>query len=136
MKTFACSRLLPAALGTLALSASVTAGGTPAATDIDVGQRAFAACASCHQIGPSARADFGPQLNGVIGRRAGSTPDYKYSVAMKNANFVWDERRLAAFVRHPDAVVPGTKMRFFGIGYDEKTVAALLVYLRSNPASH
>ena len=132
MKTskLVCRGLVLATLAASTLPA-YPAGGAPD----DVGQRAFAACASCHQIGPSARADFGPQLNGVIGRQAGSTPDYKYSLAMKNANFVWDERRLAAFVRHPDDVVPGTKMRFFGIGYDDKTISALLAYLRANPAS-
>jgi len=104
------------------------------ASDLEAGQAAFAACASCHQIGPSARAGFGPQLNGVLGRRAGSTPDFQYSAAMKKADFVWDEKRLAAFIKDPDRTVPGTKMRFWGFGYDDKRIAALMVYLRANPA--
>jgi cytochrome c len=110
-------------------AAAASAAGTP---DLAVGKAAFAACASCHQIGPGARAGFGPQLNGVMGRRAGSTTDFKYSEAMKKADFVWDERLLAAFIDKPDKLVPGTKMRFFGLGYDEKKVAALAAYLRAS----
>ena len=37
----------------------------------DKGRAAFAKCASCHQVGPSARSGFGPHLNGIFGRRAG-----------------------------------------------------------------
>ena len=49
------------------------------AADLANGQRLFALrCASCHAVGPSARAGFGPQLNAVFGRRAGSTPDFRY----------------------------------------------------------
>jgi cytochrome c len=89
-----------------------------------------AACASCHQIGPNERGGFGPQLNGLFGRRAGSTPDFTYSDAMKASGIVWDERTLSAFLRDPDKVVPGTKMRFWGI-HDDRDMAALLAYLRT-----
>lgn len=106
------------------------------AGDIAAGKKAFAACASCHQLGPSARSGFGPQLNGIIGRRAGSTADYAYSPAMKSSNIVWTEATLAAFIKNPERVVPGTKMRFFSLGYDERRIADLLAYLRSVPASN
>jgi cytochrome c len=94
------------------------------------GAALFKTCASCHQVGPSARSGFGPQLNGLFGRRAGSTPDYAYSPAMKHSGIVWDERTLSAFLRDPEKVVPGTRMRFWGIG-DERERKALLDYLRS-----
>jgi cytochrome c len=103
---------------------------TPSGTDAATGERVFKQCASCHQVGVNAHGGFGPQLNGVFGRRAGSTADFAYSDAMKTSGIVWDERSLAAFVRDPDKVVPGTKMRFWGIG-DENQIAALLAYLRS-----
>lgn len=95
----------------------------------EAGRRGFAKCASCHQVGPSARAAFGPQLNGIIGRKAGASSDYKYSEAMKNSGIVWTEDRLAAFLKSPDDVVPGNKMRFFGIR-SEQQIAELLAYLR------
>lgn len=113
----------------LALVLAVTAWPAQAAGDAEAGRRGFAKCASCHQVGPSARAGFGPQLNGIIGRQAGATADYNYSAAMKNSGIVWTEDRLAAFLKSPDEVVPGNKMRFFGIR-SEQQVADLLAYLR------
>jgi cytochrome c len=94
------------------------------------GRAAFQRCANCHQVGPGAASHFGPQLNGIIGRRAGTAPDFAYSPAMKKAGFVWDEKRLGAFLRDPDAVVPGNKMRFWGLRSDRQ-IADLLAYLRA-----
>ena len=105
-----------------------------AAGDLVAGKALFLslACASCHAVGPSARAGFGPQLNGIFGRVAGSTVDYKerYSAAMKKSGIVWSEQSLTKFINSPGDVVPGTKMSFWGIS-DEKKVANLLAYLRS-----
>jgi len=100
--------------------------------DVAAGKAAFAKCASCHQIGPSARAGFGPQLNGIVGRPAGSTKDYRYSAAMQNARIVWTEDKLRAFMKAPGDVVPGTKMRFWGIS-NEKDLDNLLAYMKTNP---
>ena len=101
------------------------------AADLNNGQRLFGTrCASCHNVGPSAHSGFGPQLNGLFGRRAGSLPGYAYSSAMKRSNIVWSDKTLAAFLDDPDDLVPGTKMRFWGIS-NEKQVADLLAYLRS-----
>lgn len=102
--------------------------------DLANGQRLFASrCASCHSVGPSARAGFGPQLNGLHGRRAGTTPDFHYSPAMAKSGIVWNEKTLAAFLDSPGELVPGTKMRFWGMS-DPKQVGDLLAYLRSMPA--
>lgn len=103
---------------------------TQAAGDVVAGRAAFAKCASCHQVGPSARAGFGPQLSDVIGRKAGSTTDYKYSPAMAGAGFIWTEDKLRAFMKAPSEVVPGNKMRFWGIGSDRQ-IDDILAYLRS-----
>jgi cytochrome c len=57
---------------------------------------------------------LGPNLHDIIGRQAGILPDYGYSSAMKNADFVWDERTLDRFIADPDAVVPGNSMKPYG----------------------
>ncbi|MDB5747330.1 MAG: cytochrome c family protein [Massilia sp.] len=102
------------------------------AADLARGARLFGSrCASCHSVGPSARAGFGPPLNGVFGRRAGSAPDFRYSAAMAKSNIVWNDKNLAAFLDEPDDIVPGTKMRFWGMS-NESQVADLLAYLRSH----
>lgn len=103
--------------------------------DVEAGRAAFmSACVRCHQVGPSARAGFGPQLNGIVGRRVGSTTDHRYSTAMKNARFDWTEQSLAAFIRDPQGTVPGTSMRFFGMGYSDRKISDLVAYLRTYPA--
>ncbi|WP_423708911.1 c-type cytochrome [Undibacterium sp. WLX3042] len=117
----------------LMLTMLLTAQHASAAGNTLAGKTVFASrCASCHQIGASAHGGFAPQLNGVIGRAAGSTTDFKYSPAMKNAKLVWTEKNLRAFLQAPDSVVPGTKMRFYGMS-DEQKIADILAYLRSFP---
>ncbi|WP_373419980.1 cytochrome c family protein [Herbaspirillum sp. RV1423] len=101
-----------------------------AAGDVAAGKAAFAKCASCHQVGPSARAGFGPQLNGIVGRPSATTRDYRYSAAMQNARIVWSEDKLRAFMKSPGDVVPGTKMRFWGIG-NEQELNNLIAYLKT-----
>jgi cytochrome c len=114
------------------LSAAVLAFlNSAAAADIDAGKSTFEhRCASCHAISPSARGGFAPQLNGIVGRRAASTTDFKYSPAMRKSGIVWTEKNLARFVNGPGDVVPGTSMRFWGIS-NEQQIANLLAYLRT-----
>ena len=99
------------------------------------GATVFRQCASCHQVGVNARGGFGPQLNGLFGRPAGATADFAYSPAMKASGIVWNEQTLSSFLRDPDKAVPGTRMRFWGIG-DDREMKALLAYLRSFQDAH
>lgn len=94
------------------------------------GEAAFRKCASCHQVGKYAQAGYGPHLNAIVGRKAASTSGYRYSEAMKRSGLVWTEANLAAYLRAPHDVVPGTSMRFWGIK-DEQQVADLLAYMRT-----
>jgi len=122
----------PLAAAALLLAPAMVNAAGPAALkgNAEAGKAAFRKCASCHQVGPSARGGFGPKLTGVIGRKAGATTDYKYSAAMKNANIVWTEQNLASFLQAPSDFIPGNNMRFWGIG-NAQQVADLLAYLRT-----
>lgn len=123
------TRLLAAT--TLLASCAASQAADTGTASIAAGQRIFASrCASCHQIGGNAGAAFGPQLTGIVGRRAAATGDFAYSPALKATGLVWTEPNLAAFIRNPGKLVPGTKMRFWGIG-DDTQIADLLAYLRS-----
>jgi cytochrome c len=124
--------LKPLLLPLLMLMLMLQAPSALAAGDPEKGRAVFARCASCHQVGPSAHNGFGPQLNGIIGRRAGSVDGYAYSPAMKNAALVWSEKNLKTFLKSPGDTVPGNKMRFWGIGSDSQ-VADLMAYLRQYP---
>ena len=97
--------------------------GDPAAGEI-----VFKKCAICHAIGPGAVNKVGPELNGVIGRKAGSVPGYNYSEANKSSGIVWDEATFTRYIADPRGVVPGTKMTFPGLK-NETDIANLLAYL-------
>lgn len=105
----------------------------PAQAQVDAGRRLFARCTNCHEVGAGARNGFGPQLNGIVGRKAGSAPAYAYSPALKKAGFVWNEQNLVAFIRDSEKVVPGNKMRFLSF-MSEKQAAEIVAYLRTQGA--
>lgn len=118
----------------LLLQAGLSGAQAQAAGDAEAGGKLFKRmCGGCHQIGESARAFFGPQLNGIVGRAAASTTDYQYSDAMKSSGVVWTREKLAAYIEDPKAVVSGTRMIFWGISDPEK-IDDLLAYLETFPA--
>jgi cytochrome c len=67
-------------------------------------------CKTCHQIGEGAKNVVGPELNGLIGRKTGSVPNYNYSDANKGSGITWDEAALKEYLVDPKAKIPGTKM--------------------------
>ncbi|WP_448089840.1 c-type cytochrome [Pseudomonas azerbaijanoccidentalis] len=122
-----------AAVMTLVLSLGASLLGAPAnaAGDAEAGGKLFKrVCGGCHQVGEGARPFFGPQLNNVIGRVAGSTSDYQYSDAMKSSGVVWTREKLAAYIEDPKSVVSGTRMIFWGIS-DQEKIDDLLAYLQT-----
>jgi cytochrome c len=98
------------------------------AQDAAAGEKGFAVCRACHQIGPNAKDAVGPVLNGVVGRKAGTYPGYNYSPANKNSGLTWDEATLAKYLENPQAVVKGTKMIFAGI-HDPQKVKDVIAFL-------
>ena len=94
----------------MALSVSVSA---PALGADAVAGRAYfrAQCALCHsaEAGDNGGAQ-GPNLQGVLGRKAGSSDDYAYTAALKNSGIVWDGASLQNFLANPTGVVPGSAM--------------------------
>ncbi len=99
------------------------------AQDAAAGEKVFAQCRACHQIGPNAKNAVGPELNGVIGRHSGSVEGYNYSPANKNSGLTWDEATFKEYIKDPKAKVPGTKMIFAGIKDDQK-INDLVAYLK------
>lgn len=104
------------------------AGLAHAAGDPAEGEKVFAKCKICHQIGEGAKNAVGPELNGVIGRKAGSAPGYNYSDANKNSGITWDEATFREYIKNPKAKIPGTKMIFAGLP-KETDIDNLLAYL-------
>lgn len=108
----------------------VLAGGTAArAQDLVAGERSFAKCRSCHQVGEGAKNLVGPVLNGLIGRHSGSVEGYSYTDANKNSGITWDEATFKEYIKDPKGKIPGTKMAFAGIR-NETEIDNLTAYLK------
>ncbi len=71
-------------------------------------------CAVCHSpvLGPDNLVIMkqGPSLVGVVGRRAGSLPQFNYTKAIRESGFTWDTATLYRFLASPMEVLPGTTM--------------------------
>ena len=108
--------------------------GAAEAQDAAAGEKTFAQCRACHQIGESAKNAVGPVLNGLFGRKAGSVEGYSYSAANKNSGITWDEATFAEYIKDPKAKVPGTKMIYAGLK-DEQRIKDLIAFLKQFDAT-
>ena len=99
------------------------------AQDAAAGEKVFGVCKACHQIGETAKNSVGPQLNGIIGRKAGTVPGYNYTAANKESGITWDEATFREYIKNPKAKIPGTKMIYAGLK-DEKRIDDLLAFLK------
>jgi cytochrome c len=94
-----------------------------AAQDAAAGQRVFNQCRACHTINQGGRAGVGPNLYGVVGRKAASVEGFRYSAPMREKaqeGLTWNDETLRAYLRDPKAVVPGGSMSFPGIRNDQQ----------------
>jgi cytochrome c len=120
--------ILSLGVGIAVLCLSGNAGAQELVGDPEAGLKVFNKCLACHRVGVNARNGVGPVLNGVVGRPAGVYPGYAYSEANKNSGIVWDVATLIAYLKAPQEVVPGTKMRFPGLASDQDA-ADVVAYL-------
>ncbi|WP_407159485.1 c-type cytochrome [Bradyrhizobium sp. STM 3557] len=104
--------------------------GQASAQDAAAGEKVFAVCKACHQVGDSAKNAVGPVLNGLFGRKSGSVEGYNYSDANKKSGITWDEATFSEYIKDPKAKIPGTKMAFAGIK-DEQKIKDLIAYLHT-----
>ncbi|GGA03173.1 cytochrome C2 [Dyella caseinilytica] len=99
------------------------------AGDASAGADVFKAeCADCHSI-KEGRNKKGPSLFGVVGRTAGTLPDYAYSDAMKQVHWVWSPEKLHDYLSQPaKQAIPGAKMKYDGLD-DPKQLDDVITYL-------
>lgn len=113
-------------------SMSVCASSALAAGDAAKGATLFKICSICHTTAKGGASLIGPNLFGVVGRKAGSAAGYAYSPAMKGSGLTWDEGTLAKFLLSPSTTVAGTKMVSSSVKSqgDADSVAAYLATLK------
>jgi cytochrome c len=75
------------------------------------GAEVFKACAVCHTLSPDGENRAGPTLYGVIGRRIGTAPGYRYSPGFAAHDIIWSRETIGKlFELGPATYTPGTKM--------------------------
>ncbi len=104
--------------------------GTVQAADAAKGEAAFVRqCAICHTIDKGGENRLGPNLFGIIGRRAGTAQGFKYTNAFRNtATFEWTEGLLGPWIALPAVMVPGTAMATFP-GVSDRDKDDIIAYL-------
>ena len=102
-----------------------------ASTSAAEGAKVFKQCLACHSIAEGGKNKIGPALWGVLGRQAGSLPDYKYSKAMAAYGKKWSFEEMNGFLLKPKDWIKGTKMSYAGLK-KEKDRAAVILYMNEN----
>jgi cytochrome c2 len=92
------------------------------------GEKYFVDCASCHTLA-NGENGVGPSLFGVLGRKAGTLDDYRYSPALKRSGIVWSPQTLDNFIADPQKAVPANRMPYAGMTNAAER-ADLIAYLQ------
>lgn len=69
-------------------------------------------CAQCHPLGKGEAFGVGPNLFGIIGRKAGSVQGFPYSKAFISSmsGKTWDANLLNQWLMDPQKLAPGSEM--------------------------
>ena len=102
-----------------------------ASTSAEEGSKVFKRCAACHSIAEGGGNKIGPALWAVLGRKAGSLEDYKYSKAMAAYGKSWSYEEMDGFLLKPKDWIKGTKMTFAGLKKETER-AAVILYMNNN----
>ena len=98
--------------------------------DLLAAQKQFlTSCGTCHIVDPNGGPRQGPNLSGVYRRKAGTYPGFKYSAALANAGFVWDETSLDKWITNAQAFRPGSVMPYHQA--DPAKRRLVILYLKS-----
>ena len=98
------------------------------------GKEISSRCEQCHDLSKGGPNKIGPNLWGVVGRPRASHPGFDYSSAMSANHDPWTYDKLFAFLKQPQADVPGTKMSFAGLRSSQDRID-LLSWLRTQSDS-
>lgn len=115
-------------------SQALAAGTAPTEAQLKRGKLLFTQCQACHQLKPGAPSMLGPNLAGLMGRKAATAPGFRYSPALKKANLTWDTTTLDKWLQRPSALVPGNTMAFAGLPKGDDR-ASLIAWLAAETAT-
>ncbi len=123
------TKLRSTAFAVLLATAVATSPGAALAADTAHGQALFRdQCGLCHTAAPGdGDGGQGPDLRGVVGRKAAASEGFPYTAALKASGLTWTPETLDRFLTDPSKAVPGTAMPV--AVPDAKDRADLIAYL-------
>jgi cytochrome c len=126
LSALSCLILAVATSGLAAQTPVATAAETP---DLKRGRLLFIQCRACHDVKAGLPHKVGPNLNGMMGRKAGTVAGFtQFSPALRAWGQTWDVALLDKWIEKPSSVVPGNSMAFAGLAA-ARDRAALIGYL-------
>ena len=97
----------------------------------EAGKKQFIRCVACHSLSAAAPPMFGPHLEGIVDRRAGTVSGHAYTEpTLRDQSFVWDEVYLDEWLERPQEKYPTMCLAFSGLANPE-TRRAVIAYLRN-----
>lgn len=97
------------------------------------GAEVFKQCGSCHTVEAGGPNKSGPNLHGIVGKAKASTAGFAYSDAIKGKGGSWTFEDMDAWLTKPEKYAPGTKMKFGGLGNDNRV--SVIAYLNTQGAN-
>jgi len=79
------------------------------------GKAVYKRCAVCHTDTKGGADGLGPNLFGIVGKKAATKPGYAFSAPLVASNIIWTQANLIQWSAAPQKMVPGNKMFFAGI---------------------
>lgn len=88
-------------------------------------------CGTCHVAAADGGKRQGPNLVGVVGRKAGEVADFRYSEAFAkgSGDIIWDESTLDRWLADPQSVIPGAIMPYKQADPDKRRL--VIEYLKT-----
>ena len=117
----------------MALAFGLAPVGVAQAQDATAGARVFNTCRACHSINEGGRSGVGPNLWGIVGRRAASIEGFRYSANFRTlgeAGFIWTDENIRRYITNPKDVAPQGIMAYPGLR-NEQQMNDLLAYLNA-----
>lgn len=131
LSALSCLILAVATAGLAAQTPAATVATGAEAPDLKRGRLLFIQCRACHEVKAGLPHKVGPNLNGLLGRKAGTAAGFtQYSPALRAWGQTWDVALLDKWIEKPSSVVPGNSMAFAGLTA-ARDRAALIGYLQT-----
>jgi len=92
-----------------------------------------AKCKACHTFDKGGKNKMGPNLFGIMGKKAGSVEGYKYGSYLKSADFKWNDKNMKAWIKDSKGVAKaaGSKTKMSSQKVHGEKADAVVAFLKN-----